>query len=239
MDIVGATALVTGGNGGIGAALVRAILSGGARHVYSTFRMQPPSADTQHTDRVTPLRMDVTDERSVARVAQLANDVRVVISAAGVLTAGGVLSEPGTAISAELQTNCVGLLNVARHFAPILEANGGGILVNILSISALASCPSLGIYSASKAAAWSLTQALRADLRSRGIKVVGALPGPVDTAMTRSMDVKKATADQVALAIIEGIKSGDDEIFPDAMSRQAAALWRKDPKLLEQQFALL
>jgi short-subunit dehydrogenase len=156
-----------------------------------------------------------------------------------VLTPGGIFEIDAAQIRQEIETNCMGLLNVVRHFAPVIERNGGGAILNVLSISALASSPSIGAYSASKAAAWSLTQAMRAELAAKNIRVLGAFPGPVDTDMTRELRVAKTSAKAVAEAMLDGIEEEAEEIFPDPVSRQAGAIWQKNPKLLERQFSHL
>jgi len=237
MKIEGAVALVTGANGGIGRALVRALVERKVRHVYATTR----SAAVDHPDGhlVTSLRMDVTDTCAVSDVANLASDVTLLINNAGVLTKGEVLQASSDDIWNDLETNCLGLVTVVRRFADVLEGNGGGTILNVLSISALANSPSIGVYSASKAAAWSMTQAMRASLARRNIRVLGAFPGPVDTAMTRGMEARKADPKDVARAMLDGVEGDVEEIFPDAMSRQAGAIWGANPKLLERQFSSL
>lgn len=240
MTIQGAVALVTGANRGLGSALVDALVKRGVRHVYATSRDPRVSESSVGDDiRITKLRMDVTDDTAIANVARLASDVTLLINNAGVLTPGDPLDVAPTQISKELETNCVGLINVVRHFAPVIEQNGGGVILNVLSISALASSPSISVYSASKAAAWSLTQAMRATLAARRIRVLGAFPGPVDTGMTRDLQVPKARPEDVADAMLNGLERGEEDIFPDAMSKQASAIWHRSPKSLEQQFALL
>jgi short-subunit dehydrogenase len=183
--------------------------------------------------------MDVTDENGIATVAALTNDVTLLINNAGVLTPGDIFEAGPGQMQQEIETNCIGLLNVVRHFVPVIERNGGGTILNVLSISALASSPSIGIYSASKAAAWSLTQTMLARLAPKNISVLGAFPGPVDTAMTRDLKVEKAPAKIVADAILDGIEEEAEEIFPDPVSKQAGAIWQKSPKVLERQFSFL
>lgn len=238
MNIAGQVALVTGSSRGIGLALCHALLSRGARHVYATSRAgkKPPCLDQSH---VTPLRLDVTREAQLATVSALAHDVSLLINNAGIMSTGSMTEITSAQLSQELATNCIGLSNVVNNFAPVLERNGGGTIVNVLSISALASSPGLACYSASKAAAWSLTQAMRVTLGRRGIRVLAAFPGPVDTDLARGFAVKKARAADVADAILKGIEAEEEEIFPDDMARQSAAIWSSNPKKLQQHFALL
>jgi len=239
MKIEGAVALVTGASRGIGLALVEALIARGASHVYATSRSPGVQNSADGCERLIPLRMDVTDETGILGVASLANDVTLLVNNAGVLTPGDIFDVSPAQFRREIETNCLGLINVARFFAPVIERNGGGAILNVLSASALANTPTIGVYSASKAAAWSSTQAMRAGLAAKNIRVLAAFPGPVDTDMTRDLQVLKASTKDVAEAMLEGIEQDMEEIFPDPMSRQAGAIWQKSPKLLERQFAFL
>ena len=238
MNIANQVALVTGCSRGIGLALCKALLLRGVRHVYATSRNggKPAGLDD---DRVTSLRLDVTSEPQVKTVSALASDVNLLINNAGIMSIGAATDITSAQLTSEFATNCIGLSNVVRNFAPIIEQNGGGAIVNVLSISALASSPGLASYSASKAAAWSLTQAMQTSLSQRRIRVFAAFPGPVDTELARDFAVKKASARDVASAILDGVEAEEEEIFPDDMARQAAALWSSNPKQLQKQFALL
>ncbi|MDR3462474.1 MAG: SDR family NAD(P)-dependent oxidoreductase [Beijerinckiaceae bacterium] len=239
MRIEGAVALVTGASRGIGFALVEGLIARGVSHVYATARTPRVQNGPDGRDRLIPLRMDVTNEPGVLGVAALANDVTLLVNNAGMLTPGGVFDVEAAQIRREMETNCLGLINVARVFAPVIERNGGGVILNVLSISALANAPTIGVYSASKAAAWSATQAMRAELAAKNIQVLAAFPGPVDTDMTRKLQVVKTSAKDVAEAMLDGIEQGMPEIFPDPMSKQAGDIWQKNPKMLERQFAFL
>ena len=151
---------------------------------------------------------------------------------------GSVLDAPAAAFRRNFDVNCFGLLHATRAFAPALIRNHGGV-VNILTLVALASMPRLGVYNASKAAAWSLTQSLRADLGKKGVKVFGVFPGAVDTDMLKGVEMPKTSPRAVADEILAGLEADSEDIFPDAMSKQLYALWAADHKGVEHQFAAM
>jgi NAD(P)-dependent dehydrogenase (short-subunit alcohol dehydrogenase family) len=173
----------------------------------------------------------------VAAAAEAAQDVQLLINNAGLLASYGVLASPEEALRRDMETNFFGTLAMARAFAPVLERRGGGAMVNFLTVVALAGMPGIGGYCASKAAALSLTQCLRADLGKKGIRVHGVFPGPVDTDMIRSFEMPKTSPAAVAAAVLDGVAAGVDDIFPDPMSRQMHAVWLSDPRAVEKQFA--
>lgn len=241
MNPKNATALVTGANRGIGREIVRALLAAGAHKIYAAARNEATLAGTLALDpaRVVPLKVDVTDRTAVAALAARAPDVTLLVNNAGVLDFGGILDAPYQAFERNFATNFYGKLNMARAFAPVIEANGGGGIVNLLTLVALASMPGLAVYNASKAAAWSMTQSLRASLAGRGVEVFGVFPGAVDTDMLAGVDMPKTSPAEVARAIIQGIAEGREDIFPDPMSTQMYAAWKQDHKAVEKQFAAM
>jgi NAD(P)-dependent dehydrogenase (short-subunit alcohol dehydrogenase family) len=242
MNLDNAVALVTGANRGIGKELVLALLARGARRVYVAARDLAQTAPlvARAPARLVAVPLDVTIPAQVAAAARVASDVTLVINNAGVLASYDLLAAAPDQLQRDLDINYLGALAIARAFAPVLEqARPRGALANVLSVAALAGMPGLGGYSASKAAAWSMTQALRSQLRSRGVDVHAVFPGPVDTEMVRHMDLVKAAPDAVALAILEGIERGDEDIAPDATSAQLVASWRAAPKDVERQFAAM
>src|SRR5262249_20213278 len=216
MKIENTVAFVTGANRGIGAALVQALLEGGASKVYATARHEGDLTTVGAKDdrRIVPVHLDVTNAAHVARVAGQASDVSILFNNAGVLNFGSVLDAPPTAFNQNFDVNFYGVLNTTRAFAPTLTKHHGAV-VNILTLVALASMPGLGVYNASKAAAWSPTQSLRADFAKRQVTVFSVFPGAVDTDMLKGVEMPKAPPADVASEVLRGIEAGQEDIFPD------------------------
>jgi NAD(P)-dependent dehydrogenase (short-subunit alcohol dehydrogenase family) len=229
MNLTGSVALVTGANRGLGARLVTELLRAGAAKVYAASRT--PAADGD--PRVQPLALDITDPASVAAAAAAAPDVTVLVNNAGVLAFGSALTGDLAAFERDLATNYLGTLQVTRAFAPALERNAPAAVVNILTLIALAPAGPMAGYSASKAAAHSITQALRAELRDRGVMVLGAYPGGIDTDMLAGVDAPKAPPETVAERIIAGLAAGQTIVFPDDTSASAGPVYLSDPVKLE------
>jgi NAD(P)-dependent dehydrogenase (short-subunit alcohol dehydrogenase family) len=239
MNLNATTALVTGANRGIGSALVKALLDRRAARVYAGARNVASLEAVLALDRkrVIPLELDVLNRDQISALPERVPDLRLLINNAGVLDFGSALDIPLDAVDRNLAVNFYGPLLTARALASVVERNGGGAIVNLLTIVAIASMPALAGYNASKAAAWSLTQSLRASLASRGVAVHGVFPGPVDTDMAASIPLQKASPSDVANAILEGVVSGKEDIFPDPMSARVYEAWRADHKAVERQFA--
>ncbi len=241
MNIQISTALVTGANRGVGAALVKALLHAGVKKVYATARnvshLEPITA--LDSTRVVPLQLDVTDPEQVSRIATKAADVNLLINNAGSLAFGSILDVPTETIAQQLDTNFYGALYVARAFASVIETNGGGAIVNLLTLLSMVSAPGMSAYNISKAAAWSMTQSLRASLTDKNIAVYGVFPGAIDTDMLAGVDMAKTSPADVAAAVVAGIQSGQEDIFPDPMSTQVYAAWKQDHKAVEKQFAAM
>jgi NAD(P)-dependent dehydrogenase (short-subunit alcohol dehydrogenase family) len=193
ISLKGTVALVSGANRGIGAAFVSGLLEAGAQRVYAAARdPQTLTVLAQSDARVVPITLDITDDTSVQAAAARIIDVDLVVNNAGILLGGRLIAAADLAAARrEMEVNYFGLLRMSRAFAPILAANGGGALINVLSILARMASPAGGGYSASKAAALSLTQAVRAELRAQGTRVIGVLPGFVDTAMAEGVSAPK------------------------------------------------
>jgi NAD(P)-dependent dehydrogenase (short-subunit alcohol dehydrogenase family) len=233
MKLEGSVALVTGANRGLGRALVEELLARGARHVYATSR-----DGASHPDpRVTAVRLDITDPAQVRAAATVARDVELLVNNAGALNAGSILQCEPAQLQRDLDVNVHGMLAVTRALLPALEAAPEAAIVNILSFVSLASLPPVGGYAASKAAAWSVTQALRAELRGRGIRVHGAFPGLIDTDMVRAFELPKTPADVVARAVLDGVAADQEDIATDPMSLEALAMFARDPRALERHHA--
>jgi NAD(P)-dependent dehydrogenase (short-subunit alcohol dehydrogenase family) len=229
--IAGTTVLVTGANRGIGQALVTEALRRGAKRVYAATR-RPLSHPDQ---RVTPLIVDVTDTEQIAAAAEQVEDLDVLINNAGIARFDD-LSERA-ALEEHLAVNLYGTYAVTQAFLPALLRSRGAI-VNNVSVMALAPFPVTPAYAVSKAAAFNLTQSLRALLAGRGVRVHAVLTGPTDTDMTRGYDIPKASPGLVAQAIFEGVANGEDDIFPDPMSQAVADDWHNGAvKAMERQNA--
>jgi NAD(P)-dependent dehydrogenase (short-subunit alcohol dehydrogenase family) len=234
-------AFVTGANRGIGRAFVEAYLGHGAKKVYAAARRRADLDAIVALDskRVIPVVLDVSKPAEIASAAAAAKDVNVLINNAGVLSGGSVLDASDDTLRRDLDVNYFGTIRVTRAFAPVIEANGGGVVVNLLSVLSLASMPGIAGYGASKAALWSATQSMRADLAKRRIRVVGVFPGPIDTDMAKEVPLAKTPPIDVANDVLKGIAAGAEDIFPDAMSKQVYAAWAKDHKAVEKQFAAI
>lgn len=238
MNTENQVAFVTGANRGIGRAFVEALLARGAQRIYATARKPELLEPVVALDRarVIPLKLDITDSQAVQAAAEAAPDVTFLINNAGILASGRLLSSDVGLLRQDIDTNYLGTLAVIRRFAPIIERNGGGSIVNILTLIALASMPGFGGYSASKAAAYSMTQAVRSELAHKGIRVHAVFPGSVDTDMIRGIDMPKTSPLDVAQAVLAGVENGTEDIFPDPMSETAYAAWLQNPKAVERQF---
>ena len=218
------TALVTGANRGIGKALVETFLKHGARKVYAAVR-DPKSAEAlvaAHGDRVVPLRLDLADADSILAAAAAAPDVSIEVNNGGVLTTTGPLDDAVfDSLEYEMEVNVRGLLRVARAFAPVLKANGGGAFAQVNSVVSLKSFANFATYSASKAAAYSLTQALREALAGQGTEVYSIHPGPIATDMGAAAGLADIAEPPslVGEALVAAMAKGEFHVFPDSMAR--------------------
>jgi NAD(P)-dependent dehydrogenase (short-subunit alcohol dehydrogenase family) len=240
MNVQDSVAFVTGANRGIGKAYVKALLQAGARRIYATARSIEALTDVVAIapDRIISIALDVTDLAQVKAAAETAQDVTLLINNAGVIGSGGLFT-PNSVETAqwEMNTNYFGTLSMVRTFAPILKGNGGGAIVNMLSVVAVANAPVFGSYSASKAALHSLTQDIRAELAAQGTQVVGVFPGPVDTAMTEGLPVDKTEPIAVAQAVLQAVGAGLEDVYPDPVSQSAFAAISEPLKAVEKMFA--
>jgi NAD(P)-dependent dehydrogenase (short-subunit alcohol dehydrogenase family) len=202
-------AVVTGGRRGLGAALVDEVLARGARKVYATAR----SAYTDDRPEVVTADLEVRSAASVAALAEVASDAEIVFNNAGTLQPGPLLDDAFERVTATFDVNVFGPLRVARAFAPILAANGGGALVNMHSV--LSWLAGGGAYGASKAAAWSVTNSLRLELARQGTQVVGVHAGFIDTDMVSAIEVPKTKPADVAARIVDGLEDGAIEVLAD------------------------
>lgn len=216
MKIEGSVALVTGANRGLGASFCRTLLEQGASKVYAAAR-DPQSI---HQDGVVPVQLDVTSVADIAAAADRCGDVSLLINNAGIGTATSVLAEDAVAAARrEFETNTFGPMAMSSAFAPVLAANGGGAIVNVLSVLSWVAMPATAIYCASKAAGWSLTNSLRQELVTQQTHVVGLYVGYMDTDMTAGLDGPKSDPDVVAALTLAGLEAGELEVIADDISR--------------------
>ncbi|ESX68148.1 short-chain dehydrogenase [Mesorhizobium sp. LSHC420B00] len=230
MEVTDKAVLVTGANRGLGKALVEEILRRGAKRVYAGARKPLAHADR----RVTPLILDVTDTAQIEAAVERVGSLDILINNAGI----GLYDDLGdrAALERHLAVNLLGVHGVTDAFLPLLTSSRGAV-VNILSEAALVPFP-IPSYSLSKAAAFSMTQSLRALAGARGVSVHAVLSGPIDTDMSRDADIPKSSAESVAKGILDGMARGEEEIFPDPKSASMAESWRGSAfKALERQMA--
>lgn len=240
MQVKGKNVLVTGSNGGIGSALVKQLLQRGASKVYAAARnANSVNHLTQlDPDRVVAVELNITDSAQVANAAGACSDVHILINNAGINRGSWLTAAAGQeAVRDELEINFFGTLAMCRAFAPVISANGGGVIANVNSILGLVNMPVNGTYCVSKAAGHSLIQGFRGEMAQKGIKVIGIYPGPVDTKMTEGVEMPKATPEQVASATLDGLENGVEDIFPDPMSQEVHTMLLADPKQVEKEFA--
>ncbi|GAA3870320.1 SDR family oxidoreductase [Saccharothrix violaceirubra] len=220
MDIGGSTALVTGANRGLGRVLAAELLARGAKTVYAAAR----EPDTVTVPGVVPVRLDVTDPGQVAAAAERCGDVTLLVNNAGVLTNSPLLGVSGTEPAArEMAVNYFGMLAMCQAFAAPLGRNGGGAIVNILSVASFYTNPATGSYSASKAAAWALTNGVRVELRRQGTLVVGVHCGYIDTDMAAGVTAAKASPEHIAALTLDAVRDGYEEVLADEKARAIKA----------------
>ncbi len=226
MDITGSTALVTGANRGIGRHFATQLLERGATKVYATAR------DETAIDLpgVIPLRLDVTDPASVAAAAALASDVDLLVNNAGVSFGQGLVTGDLDQLRLEFETNFWGLVSTTRAFAPVLAANGGGAILNVLSRLAWLTMPGASGYAASKAAGWSLTDGVRLELAGQGTQVTGLYLSGTDTDMMAGWDIPLNDPADVVRVALDGLAAGALEVLADDDTRETKRQLSLDPR---------
>jgi NAD(P)-dependent dehydrogenase (short-subunit alcohol dehydrogenase family) len=216
MKLQDAIVLITGANRGIGFAFAEAALARGARKVYAGTR----SPSSINTPGLVPVKLDVTSDHEVADAARICGDVTLVVNNAGIAQSGGLLDPKAIeAARAQFETNVFGMVRMTRAFAPVLAKNGGGAFLNVLSAASWINSGAMTAYAASKAAAWSLTNGLRTELRQQRTQVLGLHVGFVDTDITRSLDVVKVSPQSVATAAFDALEAGASEVLADERAR--------------------
>jgi NAD(P)-dependent dehydrogenase (short-subunit alcohol dehydrogenase family) len=227
MDVTGSIALVTGANRGIGRTFVEELLARGAAKVYATSRR--PELIEVSDPRVEVLRLDLLDARSVTDAAAAAPDVTLLVNNAGIATRANLLTDDLDTIRLEVDTHVFGTLRVIRAFAPVLASNGGGAIVNILSVLSWCASDVSGAYAVAKAAEWNMTNGLRLEFAGQKTLVQGVHLAAADTDMMAGYDVPKIDPADVARAALDGVQSGAIEVLVDDVSRYVKASLAADP----------
>jgi NAD(P)-dependent dehydrogenase (short-subunit alcohol dehydrogenase family) len=237
MKITGSTALVTGANRGLGRAFVQALRDAGCAKIYAAAR---DATSIAVDDVIAPVQLDITDAQQVAAAAVRCSDINILINNAGVARFVPAFAAPTMDDARlEMETNYFGTLAMCRAFAPVLKRNGGGALLNMLSVVSFFNAPMQGSYSASKAAAWSLTKAARFELRAQGTLVIGVYAGYIDTDMTAGINAPKSSAADIAAAAIKGIESGAEDVLADDRAKSVHAELRKDDRAFDAKMQML
>ena len=230
-DIQGKVVLVTGANRGIGKVLVESFIEQGAAKVYAAVRKLESVAPLveKYGDTVVPVHIDLADSQSIAAAAQTAHDVEVVVNNAGAFRGETPLSEGAiSSLEFQMQINVYGLIHMAQSFAPVLKANSGGVFAQLNSVVSMKTFSNFGMYSASKAASYSVTQALRELLGEQGTIVLSVHPGPIATDMGDAAGLTEIAEPPtiVAEGIIAALKAGDFHVFPDSMAKQIGGAYQ-------------
>ena len=229
LAVAGRVALVTGANRGLGGAFVEGLLARGVSRVYAGTRVVASWSD----ERVVPVELDVTDPHQVRAAAAGCPDVDLLINNAGIMHLTPLIGSPDDDVArAEMEVNFFGSLAMIRAFAPVLSANGGGALVNVLSVASWIAPPASGGYGASKSAAWALTNAARVELREQGTLVTAVHAGFIDTEMVTRVKAPKISPADVVAQTLDAVESGAEEVLADAVTRETKAALPRDLELL-------
>ena len=233
MDLSNKTIVISGANRGIGKELVNALLTRGVKKIYAGAR-NPGRLPKLGDARVVPLELDITNHQQVKAAATQAKDADLLINNAGVAAFASLLGDEESVLERDMNTNYFGTLDMMRVFIPVLEGKPEAAIVNIVTVAAFVNFPGLGGYSASKAALFSASQGIRIELAPRGISVHTVNPGPIDTDMTKALEMAKASPKETARRILDGLVAGEADIFPDDAGSQMFGVWKQDYRQLEQ-----
>ncbi|MDE5416836.1 SDR family NAD(P)-dependent oxidoreductase [Labilibaculum sp. DW002] len=236
----GRVVFISGANRGIGRAITIELLEKGAKKVYAGVRDLKSMDDLkpEYGNRLVPVFLDLRDDKSIIKTTRLTKDVEILINNAGVYEAGGFCSdETLDSMAVNFEVNVWGLVKLTVSLIDRLKQRECAAIVNISSVLGLASMPIAGAYSASKAAVHSITQGLRGELLMNNILVMGVYPGPIETEMTKDLDMEKDSPINVAKEIVNGLIEGKEYVFPDVMSKQVGELYLTEPVTVEKQFA--
>ena len=217
MKVAGSIALVTGANRGLGLAFAKALVERGAAKVYAAAR----NTKAVTLKGVMPLKLDVTSQEDVVAAARVAGDVNLLVNNAGIARPGGFLADGAVEAAREqFEVNFVGPLRMSRAFAPVLAKNGGGAIINVLSVASWMNGPRLATYGASKSAAWALTNGLRIELAQQGTQVVGLHAGFIDTDLARNIDAPKSSPEEIVRTTLDALERGDGQVLADEITRK-------------------
>lgn len=242
MQIEGCIALVTGANGGIGQYYIEALRKAGAARIYAGARKTSSLTEIVARDpqRILPIALDITDQASVQTAAADCPDVNLLVNNAGIGLKQGFISAPDlSAAQAEINVNYFGTLAMCQAFAPILQVNGGGAIINMISILGRVNFPLNASYGASKAAVYLMTQGIRAELAAQQTLVVGVMPGTVDTPGSKDFPPPKVAPAAVAQSALQAVIDGTEDVYPGEQAQQMAAQLQSDPKSLEKMMAAM
>jgi NAD(P)-dependent dehydrogenase (short-subunit alcohol dehydrogenase family) len=237
MDIINKVAVVTGAAGGIGRALVASLLDAGLRKVVA-YDLDLPQFQNIDAKRIETRSLDVTNETSVNEAARACMDIDILINCHGIVVHEGYMEAKSiSAFRREMEVNYWGQVLMCRAFAPVLGQNGGGAMVNFLSPLAYITFPFSGNYCASKAACRVLTEAMRAELAGQGTAVMSVCPGATDTQMLGGLDIPRSAPDVVAKAVIEGLRTGETEVWAGEGATEMRRLLHEEPEVIARQGA--